>query len=1066
MNLRRDFVPETRCRPQAAVLALVVVLVLTVAITGASASGTIARAPTAVGPVSAGPVAIAKHRPIGRAPHRVPANLRGMTLPRGKAASKAKPLSRRATAGPSERSLFARGRTAPPAPTIMAAPTDPTTDSNATFSFVDSATNVVFQCRLDGASYSTCTSPQTYSGLAYGSHTFRVTASNSSGTSAATTFSWTISRADAPTLTGFPPNPTTSPSAAFAFSNSDPTATFMCRLDGAKWATCTSPKTYAGLSYGSHTFRVEAVTSTGTSPATAYTWSVVPPAPAITSGPGSTTSSTTATFVFSNSTSGLTDVCQLGGGGFTPCTSPKTYSALASGAHTFEVRAVSKNGTQSTSATYSWTILPAAPPTPTITAKPPDPSASSSASFTVTDGDSSSTLECSLDGSSYATCTSPVSYSGLTNGQHTFEVRAKNAGGTSSSASYTWTVAVLQVKSRLLVISGNGTEQYDFASNPDCSPSPCKGAIQTYLDQLGVPYDTMVASQVDPSTLADTLGLNESTGNYGGIILASGNLAYFDSNNNYVSGFTADEWQTLWDYEAKFHVRQVTTDTAPDGAPDTYGLTYVSEGSSPLIATLTAAGKQVFDYLNPDVQISNDGAWTYRATASDPSVTPLLTTADGYVIASTRTYADGRENLAVTWGNAPWLLHTKLLSYGIVDWVTHGIFLGSRHVTMDAEVDDLLIDGNLWDPTTHTEQPDGTPGGTDRMTAADFSNLAAWQDGIRNANPNLSQFRLEFAFNGEGAFGDPPDYSALDGSASVFQPDDLTPAVVSGQANFCYVNHTYTHDNLDTSTYDGALKEIQENQQAAHALGLGCYDDSEFVQPDISGLTNSAFLSAAYDAGIRTMITDTSQPGWNNPSPNAGFLLGASDKRLLAVPRHPTNLFWNLETREQWVDEYNWLFCLCSPSDSRWKFWPTNQTYDEIIDHESDNLLGYLLSWDIDPWMFHQLNTIRYDDAGHTLIGDLLEATFAKYNRVYDLPVLNKTQEQVGDMMRQRMTYDDSGAEATVVPCESITITVQKAAVVPVTGVTAGTTETYGGQPISTIAVSPGSPMTVPISCS
>ena len=58
------------------------------------------------------------------------------------------------------------------------------------------------------------------------------------------------------------------------------------------------------------------------------------------------------------------------------------------------------------------------------------------------------------------------------------------------------------------------------------------------------------------------------------------------------------------------------------------------------------------------------------------------------------------------------------------------------------------------------------------------------------------------------------------------------------------------------------------------------------------------------------------------------------------------------------------------------------------------------------------------------------------------------------------------GADATIVPCQSITVSVQNAAPVPITGVTAGTTDTYGGQPISTVQVTPGNPVTIPISCS
>jgi hypothetical protein len=123
-----------------------------------------------------------------------------------------------------------------------------------------------------------------------------------------------------------------------------------------------------------------------------------------------------------------------------------------------------------------------------------------------------------------------------------------------------------------------------------------------------------------------------------------------------------------------------------------------------------------------------------------------------------------------------------------------------------------------------------------------------------------------------------------------------------------------------------------------------------------------------------------------------------------------------------------------------------------------------MLRWDIDPWMFHQANLGRYDGS-RTLLGDLLEATFDKYASVYDLPVRNLTQKQSGELMKQRMAYDASGADATLVPCQSITLNVAHSAVVPVTGAVAGSSETYGGQSISSVPVTAGTPETIPVSC-
>src|SRR5213592_4142296 len=85
------------------------------------------------------------------------------------------------------------------------------------------------------------------------------------------------------------------------------------------------------------------------------------------------------------------------------------------------------------------------PPQPTILLKPPDPSNSNSATFAFTDADPAATFACRLDSSddsSFSLCVSPQTYPGLSDGSHTFEVRAVDAlmSDPSEVALYTWTI--------------------------------------------------------------------------------------------------------------------------------------------------------------------------------------------------------------------------------------------------------------------------------------------------------------------------------------------------------------------------------------------------------------------------------------------------------------------------------------------------------------------------------------------------------------------------------------------------------------------------------------------------
>ncbi|MFN8442089.1 MAG: immunoglobulin domain-containing protein [Caldilineaceae bacterium] len=86
--------------------------------------------------------------------------------------------------------------------------------------------------------------------------------------------------------------------------------------------------------------------------------------------------------------------------------------------------------------------LDTTPPDTTLTEFPVSPSYSSSATFRFSSNEINSIFACSLDSSPFTGCTSPQNYTGLSNGNHTFQVRAVDAAGNidPSPASYTWMI--------------------------------------------------------------------------------------------------------------------------------------------------------------------------------------------------------------------------------------------------------------------------------------------------------------------------------------------------------------------------------------------------------------------------------------------------------------------------------------------------------------------------------------------------------------------------------------------------------------------------------------------------
>src|SRR5215213_8758177 len=121
-------------------------------------------------------------------------------------------------------------------------------------------------------------------------------------------------------------------------------------------------------------------------------------------------------------------------------------------------------------ANKSWTFTTVTPPNTTIDSGPTGVVASTSASFTFSSSKPNSTFQCSLDNSTFAACTSPTSYSGLSQGLHNFRVRAIASGITDpTAATYTWTVDTVAPNTSITAKpnnpSNNASPSFSFSSN-------------------------------------------------------------------------------------------------------------------------------------------------------------------------------------------------------------------------------------------------------------------------------------------------------------------------------------------------------------------------------------------------------------------------------------------------------------------------------------------------------------------------------------------------------------------------------------------------------------------------
>ena len=256
------------------------------------------------------------------------------------------------------------------------------------------------------------------------------------------------------TLNGSPASPS-APSVSFSFSGSDGTGSgvggYQCSLDGGAFSACSSPKSYSGLLDGGHHFEVRAVDAAGNAdPEPAFfDWTVDAVAPETTLDvfPPSLTSSRSAQLEFHGTDEGVSGVagyqCALDGAGYASCSAPSSYSGLADGPHSFDVRAIDNVGNVDASpATASWTV-DTVPPQTSIASGPPGSSQSASATFTFASSEAASTFTCRLDGAGFVPCASPTTYTGLGDGDHTFSVQAVDAAGNAdaTAATYAWRVS-------------------------------------------------------------------------------------------------------------------------------------------------------------------------------------------------------------------------------------------------------------------------------------------------------------------------------------------------------------------------------------------------------------------------------------------------------------------------------------------------------------------------------------------------------------------------------------------------------------------------------------------------
>ncbi len=259
---------------------------------------------------------------------------------------------------------------APSITSLSSSLTGSTTNStNVTFTFTASEP-AHFLCRIDGvdADATPCASPQTYSSLTGGAHTFYVKATDSAGnTGNASSIGWTIDLT-APTGTIKINNDarySTNTLVNLSLTSPDPDVVSMqFSNDGFNWTIeekFAQSRSGWTLTYGDGTKTVyvrfkDAVGNWSQSFNDSIILDTIAPNTTITSAPANPSTVDYAYFYFSSTETGSTFMCSIDYGPEGACSSPYKLISLSNGSHIFSVYAIDPATNRGPSVGYKWSV--------------------------------------------------------------------------------------------------------------------------------------------------------------------------------------------------------------------------------------------------------------------------------------------------------------------------------------------------------------------------------------------------------------------------------------------------------------------------------------------------------------------------------------------------------------------------------------------------------------------------------------------------------------------------------------------------------------------------------------
>lgn len=557
------------------------------------------------------------------------------------------------------------------------------------------------------------------------------------------------------------------------------------------------------------------------------------------------------------------------------------------------------------------------------------------------------------------------------------------------------------VDARVLLLAGTGNE-------------PTFTWWKTMLAGEGVPFDAIITGDSDAIT-QETLQHDDQRGKYQAIVLATGTLTDC-SVSPCADTMGPDAWAALKAYEVAFAVREIGAYGWPSPA---YGTEWGGDcgDKSEIAMKVTSAGASVFADLAGPVP-TDKAVYGCETTPLEKGSWQTLVEGPKGAVVGTAVRSDGVETMFNSIDGSDWTIHSRLLFHGMLKWVTKGVYLGSYRNYLGVDVDDVFLGNDRWDASTNLLNPDENT--VIRMSAGDVLRAASWQ--------RQTGVTLNMLFNAAGA--DTSIKRVKDKRGRVtYTADLLTQALMAAKHEFRWTSHTFTHDNLDLSTQAEIEKNVTDNIAFANKNKLPGFNKSELTTGQHSGLANPAMGPALTATGIRSIGSDASR------GKDAAALGSAT-----TLPRYPTGVYYNVGTKAEQLDEYNYLNyeicgggpgCLKAPAD-----------WDTYVSNEATMILRHMLANDPRPHYVHQSN-LAQDGTLYPVIDEVLR----RYRSYLKVPFAQLSYTDAGATLQQQAAWSGAlaaGSVSGVVSASGLNVTssVPNLAV-PVTGTRLGSV--YGG---------------------